>query len=143
MEVFPITPLLVFEIIIVSVIIWLVSLAAIKVPYSSDKLINEQDVFETDSLQERYMNAMSYYPLKFDINKSFVNNSKISAVTDQTGNTSHSDQSSDPSNMSTIESGADSGEPGESGEPDEGEPDEGDGSEPDEGDASEPSATRG
>ena len=138
MEVFPVTPLLIFEILIVSIVIWLVSLAVIKVPYSNDKLINEQAVFETDSLQERYMNAMGYYPLNYDINKSFVNNSKSSAPSDQlvdpTGISGQESSSSDVTTASTVE-------PGES------EPGEGEGLVPStqgtSESSSEPSATRG
>ncbi len=142
MDVFPITPLLVFEVLIVSVIIWLVSLAAIKLPYSNNKLINEQDVFETDSLQERYMNAMAYYPLNFDISKSFYNNARIANATAQTteptGVTgSSSDSNIDPSSLTSgSDTEPDGSEPGESIEP-------GEGSEPGESDPSEPSATRG
>lgn len=142
MEVFPVTPLLVFEVIIVSIIIWLVSLAAIKLPYSNNKLINEQDVFETDSLQERYMNAMAYYPLNFDINKSFYNNAKIANATDQTSDPTgvtgvSSDSNTVPTgNTSGSDTAPDGVEPGESIEP-------GEGSEPGESDPSEPSATRG
>ena len=72
MDVFPITPLLIFEIVIVSLIIWLVSWAAINVPYSNKKLIDEQSVFEVSSLQEKYVTAMGYYPLNADPNKSYI-----------------------------------------------------------------------
>jgi len=83
MDVFPITPLLIFEIIIVSIIIMLVSWAAIKLPYSNEKLINENSFYETGSLQEKYMTAMGFYPLNADISKSFYNNEKISTIDDQ------------------------------------------------------------
>ncbi|SCW28326.1 hypothetical protein SAMN02910456_00328 [Ruminococcaceae bacterium YRB3002] len=80
MDVFPVTPLLVAEVILVSLIIWLVSWAAIKVPYSNDKLVDEQAIFETNSLQEKYMTAMGFYPLNPDINKSFYQKEKTAAA---------------------------------------------------------------
>ena len=147
MEVFPITPLLIVEVIIVSIIIWLVSLAAIKLPYKNDKIVNEQAVFETNSLQERYMNAMGYYPLNADVSKSFVNADKLARAAAQ--------NSTDPTDVSgvtsaTVPSGAtgetltpggtdnttEPAEPGEGSEP-------GETAEPGESEGSEPSATRG
>ena len=84
MDVFPITPLLIFEVLIVSLIIWLVSWAAINVPYSNKKLIDEQSVFEVSSLQEKYMTAMGYYPLNADPNKSYIAAStQATATTDE------------------------------------------------------------
>lgn len=131
MDVFPITPLLIVEILFVSLIIWFVCLAATKIPFSSDKLINEQAIFEQASLQEKYVSAMGYYPLNADINKSFVNKDSVAAsVTDNTAETSES------VNSSTSESG-EAGEPGEGNEAgEEGEDDfeEGDeGDDPDQG----------
>ncbi|MBR2524121.1 MAG: hypothetical protein IKE53_06775 [Clostridiales bacterium] len=85
MDVFPITPLLIVEIILVSLIIWLISWAAIKVPYTNDKLIDEQAVFESASLQEKYVTAMGFYPLNPNIGKSYINNARINAANAQAG----------------------------------------------------------
>ncbi|MBP5261587.1 MAG: hypothetical protein J6Z43_05625 [Clostridiales bacterium] len=84
-DVFPITPLLIFEILIVSVIILLVSWAAIKLPYSNQKLINEDSFYESSSLQEKFMTVMGYYPLNADISRSFINKEKTASADDQTG----------------------------------------------------------
>ena len=58
-----VTPLLVLEIIVLSVIIWMVSFAAVTVPYTKDVLINEKSIFENSSVQEQFISAMGYFPL--------------------------------------------------------------------------------
>jgi len=55
--------LLVIEVLILALLIWLVSYAAITTPYKSTPLIDEQTMFESVSLQEQYIAVMSYYPL--------------------------------------------------------------------------------
>ncbi|MCR4688244.1 MAG: hypothetical protein K5745_01700 [Saccharofermentans sp.] len=67
---FVLTPLLVIEIIVLAVIIAVVSYAAITVPYTSDKLIDERGIFEAVSVQEQFVGAMDYYPLNVNVTKS-------------------------------------------------------------------------
>ena len=62
-DIFAVTPLLVLEIIVLSVIIWMVSYAAVTVPYTKDVLINEKGIFENSSVQEQFISAMGYFPL--------------------------------------------------------------------------------
>ena len=110
MDVFPITPLLVVEILLVSLIIWFVCLAATKLPFSSGNLINEQAIFEQASLQEKYVSAMGYYPLNADINKSYINSASIASITD--------------ASSQSVESTGVTGETGESAEPGESDSDD-------------------
>ncbi len=62
-DIFAVTPLLVLEIIVLSILIWMVSFAAVTVPYSKDALINEKSIFENSSVQEQFVSAMGYFPL--------------------------------------------------------------------------------
>ena len=62
-DIFAVTPLLGLEIIVLSVIIWMVSYAAVTVPYTKDVLINEKGIFENSSVQEQFISAMGYFPL--------------------------------------------------------------------------------
>ena len=62
-DIFAVTPLLVLEIIVLSVIIWMVSYAAVTVPYTKDVLINEKGIFESSSVQEQFISAMGFFPL--------------------------------------------------------------------------------
>ena len=60
-DIFAVTPLLVLEIIVLSVIIWMVSYAAVTVPYTKDVLINEKGIFESSSVQEQFISAMGFF----------------------------------------------------------------------------------
>lgn len=67
---FQITPLLIFEIIILAAIIWAVSYLAITLPYRHSEIIDEKSIFETASVQEQYINALPFYPLRVQTEKS-------------------------------------------------------------------------
>ena len=103
MDVFPITPLLIFEVVIVSLIILLVSWAAIKLPYSNEKLVDENAVYEVGSLQEKYMAVMGYYPLEADISRSFYNKAKTAAAETVVPVTDGSEQVTDATTESTTD----------------------------------------
>ena len=60
---FTVTPLLCFEVIVLALIIAAVSYAAVTLPYSKKQLIDEQAIFENSSVQEKYIAAMAYFPL--------------------------------------------------------------------------------
>lgn len=68
-DLFQVTPLLVLEIIVLAVIIWAVSYLAITLPYRHSELINEKSIFETASIQEQYIAALPFYPIKVQTNK--------------------------------------------------------------------------
>ncbi len=74
---FVVTPLLVIEIIILAMIIAFVSYAAITVPYTNDKLIDERAIFESVSVQEQFIGAMDYYPLNVVVSKSSYYNDTL------------------------------------------------------------------
>ncbi len=76
---FTVTPLLIIEIIILAIVISFVSYAAITIPYSKDKLINERDIFEAVSVQEQFIGAMNYYPLNVNVSKSAYYNDIMNA----------------------------------------------------------------
>ena len=69
-DLFQVTPLLIFEIIILAIVIWGVSYVAITLPYRHSELINEKSIFETASIQEQYINALQFYPFRIQTNKS-------------------------------------------------------------------------
>ncbi|MCQ2482497.1 MAG: hypothetical protein MJ153_03310 [Clostridia bacterium] len=62
-ELFPVTPLLVFELIIVALIIWGVSNVAITVPYRNDSDISDKAGFDDVGIQENIVSLLPYYPL--------------------------------------------------------------------------------
>lgn len=68
-ELFPVTPLLVFALIIVSVVIWGVSKAAITIPYRNDNLVNTKDCFDSVDIQENIVSMLPYYPLAVNFPK--------------------------------------------------------------------------
>ncbi len=63
MDLFPITPLLVFQLIFLALIIWCVSFSAVTVPYRNKPLVDAPSIFESVPLQEKYVNILPYYPL--------------------------------------------------------------------------------
>ena len=69
-DLFQITPLLIFEIIILAIVIWGVSFIAITLPYRHSELINEKGIFETASVQEQFIAALPFYPITVQVNKS-------------------------------------------------------------------------
>ena len=63
MDLFPITPLLIFQLILLALIIWCVSYSAVTVPYRHKSLVDSSKIFESAPLQEEYVNILPYYPL--------------------------------------------------------------------------------
>ncbi|MCQ2532905.1 MAG: hypothetical protein MJ093_09430 [Saccharofermentans sp.] len=63
MDLFPVTPLLFIQLVVLALIIWGVSTLAITFPYKNDKLVNEEKIFSTAPLQEKYVTILGYYPL--------------------------------------------------------------------------------
>jgi len=66
MDLFPITPLLIIQLIIVSIIIWIVSYAAVTVPYRNKPLTDSGNTYHSSSLLEEYVDVLPYYPLNID-----------------------------------------------------------------------------
>ena len=69
-DLFQITPLLILEMIVLAVVIWLVSFVSVTLPYRNSDLINEKTIFESATIQEQIVNAISFYPIKVQTNKS-------------------------------------------------------------------------
>lgn len=61
-DLFPITPLLIIEVMILAILIGLTSYAAITLPYRNNPLISEKTLFEAKNLQEQFVSAMDYFP---------------------------------------------------------------------------------
>lgn len=61
---FQVTPLLVFEIIILMGIVWFVSFVAVTLPYRNTPLIKERSIYEKSSIQQQYISAIPFYPIK-------------------------------------------------------------------------------
>ena len=68
-DLFQVTPLLILEILILAIVIWVVSFVAVTLPYRNSELINEKGIFETASIQEQYIAALPFYPIKVQTNK--------------------------------------------------------------------------
>ena len=62
-DVFPVTPLLGIQLVLLAVIIWLVSAGAIAVINRDDAALDESSVYETADLQNKYVAVLDYYPL--------------------------------------------------------------------------------
>ena len=61
---FQVTPLLVFEILILAGIVWFVAYVAVTFPYRNSPLIKERSIFEKSSIQQQYIAALPFYPIK-------------------------------------------------------------------------------
>ena len=61
-DLFPITPLLIIEVIVLAILIGLTSYAAITLPYRNNQLIKANSLFESKNLQEQYVSSMDYFP---------------------------------------------------------------------------------
>ena len=68
-DLFQVTPLLILEVIVLAIVIWGVSYLAITLPYRHSELINEKGIFETASVQEQYIAALPFYPIRVQTNK--------------------------------------------------------------------------
>ena len=69
-DLFQITPLLILEVIVLAIVIWIVSFAAVTLPYRNSELISEKGIFESATIQDQYNNALSFYPFRIQTNKS-------------------------------------------------------------------------
>ena len=66
-DLFQITPLLILEVIILAVVIWIVSYAAVTLPYRHSELISDK-VNESATIQDQFNNALAFYPFKIQTN---------------------------------------------------------------------------
>ncbi len=69
-DLFQVTPLLILEIIVLAIVIWAVSFLAVTLPYRNSELINEKGIFETASIQEQFIAALPFYPIRIQTDKS-------------------------------------------------------------------------
>ena len=69
-DLFQVTPLLILEVIVLAIIIWMVSFASVTLPYRNSELINDKGIFETATIQEKLVNALAFYPIRIQTNKS-------------------------------------------------------------------------
>lgn len=63
MDLFPVTPLLIIQLVLLTLVIWAVSTAAITLPYRDEPLAEEDKIYEDSNLQEKYVTVIPYYPL--------------------------------------------------------------------------------
>ena len=64
MDLFPITPLLCIQLVVLALLIWGISYAAVTLPYKNKAdLVDSGDIYESVHLQEKYVNILPYYPL--------------------------------------------------------------------------------
>lgn len=60
------TPLLLFHMIVLALLIWGVSYAAIELPYRNNQLVSEKDIYDSVSLQDKYVSILNHLPLNVD-----------------------------------------------------------------------------
>lgn len=68
-DLFQVTPLLILEILILAIVIWVVSFVAVTLPYRNSELINDKSIYEVASIQEQYIAALPFYPIKVQTDK--------------------------------------------------------------------------
>ena len=61
---FQVTPLLVFEVLILAGIVWFVAYVSVTLPYRNSPLIKERSIYEKSSIQQQYIAALPFYPIK-------------------------------------------------------------------------------
>lgn len=61
---FQVTPLLVFEVLILAGIVWFVAFVSVTFPYRNNPLIKERNIYEKNSIQQQYIAAIPFYPIK-------------------------------------------------------------------------------
>lgn len=61
---FQVTPLLVFEVLILMGIVWFVAFVAATLPYRNTPLIKERSIYEKSSIQQQYIAAIPFYPIR-------------------------------------------------------------------------------
>lgn len=94
-ELFPVTPLLVFVLVIVSLIIWGVSYVAISFPYRNDSLVDSSDAFDEVEIQENIVALLPYYPMSINLpKKDAVNIDEVKENVEATGDSENSAESS-------------------------------------------------
>lgn len=93
-ELFPITPLLIIEVMILAILIGLTSYAAITLPYRNNPLISEKGLFESRNLQEQFVSAMDYFPFVNLSGSAEGGDSEQSGENGETGETG--EQGTDP-----------------------------------------------
>ena len=65
-----VTPLLLFHMIVLALIIWGVSYVAITMPYRNNELVSENAVYDSVPLQEKYVSILNYLPLNVNFGTS-------------------------------------------------------------------------
>jgi len=66
LDVFPVTPLLAIQLVLLAVVIWLISTVSISMINKDDTKIEADSVFESCDLQNKYVAVLDYYPLNVD-----------------------------------------------------------------------------
>ena len=61
---FQVTPLLVLEVLILAGIVWFVAYVSVTFPYRNSPLIKERSIYEKSSIQQQYLAAIPFYPIK-------------------------------------------------------------------------------
>lgn len=63
MDMLPVTPALVIQLVFLAIVIWLVSYAAVTIINRKNPLLDSNSLYSSDSLQEEYVSILPYYPL--------------------------------------------------------------------------------
>ena len=62
-DVFPVTPLLAIQLILLAIVIWLISTVSVTMINKGDTSLDESVVYESVDLQNKYVAVLDYYPL--------------------------------------------------------------------------------
>ena len=66
LDVFPVTPLLAIQLVLLAIIIWLVSTVSVTLINKEDNDLKEASVYESIDLQNKYVAVLDYYPLNVE-----------------------------------------------------------------------------
>ena len=66
LDIFPVTPLLAIQLVLLAIIIWLVSTVSVTFINKDDNELTESAVYESVDLQNKYVAVLDYYPLNVD-----------------------------------------------------------------------------
>lgn len=62
-DLFPVSPLLIMEVLILALFIFGISYVSITYPYKNKALVKEKEIFNESTLQEQFMAVMDYFPV--------------------------------------------------------------------------------
>lgn len=110
-DLFPISPLLIMEVVILALFIFGVSYVSITYPYKNKALVKEKEIFNESTLQEQFMAVMDHFPVLYKTADQVApsettagSDSSESSATDATENTDNTENTENTDNTAAPES---------------------------------------